>query len=314
MPELQEDKDMLEELEDDALSPFQFTDDYFSDNIADEDGSAREPARTGKRLQNKRSAAKKAARKEKMEAIEEERRILGPLHKSLKKACKQYDKKERQIRLGAKVTLADIDMETFAGAVVSLKGKCQANCLAATSCRDEGLNVLALWADGSITNIANGGAAVVFMDKSLGREETIWKEIGWQVKGHNAHIGDVEAMAIAGALETAIFIVSQQSTSRIRKVAIFSDSTEAISRCSEIWYFPIPPLDSLVRRRSHELARLGVALSLIWVPAHSGVEGNYRAHAIAKSMGKLDCPDLCQSTVSIPRSMDDVVDFGFHRE
>ncbi|KAJ0130394.1 Uncharacterized protein HZ326_26497, partial [Fusarium oxysporum f. sp. albedinis] len=148
--------------------------------------------------------------------------------------------------------LAEIDTETFAGAIMVPKAKCQARSLAI--------------------------------------------DAGWQVKGHNAHIGDVEVMNITGALEAAISVVSQQPTSSIRR------------------YFPIPPLDSLVRQRSHELVRLGVALSLIWAPGHSGVKRNCQTHATAKRMAKLDRPDLCQSIVSIPRSMDDVVDFGFHHE
>ncbi|RKL37347.1 hypothetical protein BFJ70_g6921 [Fusarium oxysporum] len=41
-------------------------------------------------------------------------------------------------------------------------------------------------------------------------------------------------MNITGALEAAISVVSQQPTSSIRRVAIFSNSREAISRCSEI--------------------------------------------------------------------------------
>ncbi|KAF5677145.1 hypothetical protein FDENT_9283 [Fusarium denticulatum] len=180
--------------------------------------------------------------------------------------------------------------------------------------QDKSLDVLTLWTDGSI-NVFDGGAAIVFMDKSLGWEQAITKEIGWQVKGHHGRTGDVKLMAIAGALEAAIAIVPQQSNSHIRRVAIFSDSgAEAIPRCSEIWHFPIPPIASLVRQRSHELVRLGVALSLIWAPGHSGIEGNYRAHNIAHCMAKLDRQDLCQGIVSIPRSTDDVVDFGFHHE
>ncbi|KAF4945523.1 hypothetical protein FGADI_11886 [Fusarium gaditjirri] len=270
----------IEELEEDLLPLFKFTEDYFSDNIAHGNGSAHRPRRTETRQQKK-----------------------------------QRQKKEKQIRQRATIApLAEIDTETFAGAIMALKAKCQARSLAVDAGRDESLDVLTLWTDGSIANVVNGDGAVVFRDKSLGREKTIWKEIGWQVKGHNAHIGDIEVLAIIGALEAAIFAASQQPTSRIGSVSIFSDLREAISRCSEIWYFPIPPLDSLVRQLSQELVRLGVALSLIWVPGHNGIEGNCRDHAIAKRMAELDRPDLCQSNVSIPRSMDVVVDFGFNRE
>lgn len=53
------------------------------------------------------------------------------------------------------------------------------------------------------------------------------------MKGHHGRTGDVELIAIVGALEAAISIVSQQSKSHIRRVAIFSDSRdEAIPRCS----------------------------------------------------------------------------------
>ncbi|KAF5724076.1 reverse transcriptase [Fusarium mundagurra] len=302
----------MPELLEEAPRPlFGFAEDYFSDNIADEDTSARDSAKYWKNQQKRATAAKKAVKKEKMKAMEEERRTKRLLRKSFRRDCKQFRKKERQGRQEATVPpLEEIDTERFAGSTVLLKSRCQAT----DAWQDKSLDVLTLWTDGSI-NTFDGGAAVVFMDKSLGWEKAIPKEIGWQVKGHHGRTGDVELMAIAGALEAAISIVSQQSNSHLRRVAIFSDSgAEAIPRCSEIRHFPIPPLDSLVRRRSHELVRLGVALSLIWVPGHSGIEGNHRAHNIAHRMAKLDRQDLCQGIVSIPRSMDDIVDFGFHHE
>ncbi|KAF5531997.1 reverse transcriptase [Fusarium mexicanum] len=306
---------MPELLEEDPQPLFGFTEDYFLDNIADEDASARGSAKYWKIQEKIATAAKKAVRKEIIKAIEEKRRTKRLLRKAFKRDCKRFRKKERQGREEATVPpFAEIDTEGFAGLTVSLKSRCQAHRLATDAWQDQSLDVLALWTDGSV-NAFDGGAAVVFMDKSLGWEQAIPREIGWQVKGHHGRTGDVELMAIAGALEAAIFIISQQSNSHIRRVAIFSDSgAEAIPRCSEIRHFPIPPLDSLVRRRSHELVQLGVALSLNWVPGHSGIEGNHRAHSIAHRMAKLDRQELCQSIVSIPRSMDDVVDFGFHHE
>ncbi|KAF5582981.1 tick transposon [Fusarium pseudocircinatum] len=306
---------MPELLEEDPRPLFGLTEDYFSDSIADEGASARESAKYWKTREKVATATKKAIKKEIMKAIEEERRTKKTLRRSFIRDCKQFRKKERQGRQEAIVPpLEEIDTERFAGSTVLLKSRCQAHHLATDAWQDKRLDVLALWTDGSI-NAFDGGAAVVFMDKSLGWEQAIPKEIGWQVKGHHGQSGDVELMAIAGALEAAISIVSQQSNSHIRRVAIFSDSgVEAIPRCSEIWHFPIPPIDSLVRQRSHELVRLGVALSLIWVPGHSGIEGNSRAHNIAHRMAKLDRQDLCQGVVSIPRSTDDVVDFGFHHE
>ncbi|KAF5571754.1 hypothetical protein FPHYL_194 [Fusarium phyllophilum] len=306
---------MPELLEEDPRPLFGFTEEYFSDNVADEDASARVSAKCWKRQEKIATAAKKIVKKETMKAKEEERRTKRLLRKSFKRDCERFRKKERQGRQEATVPLlAEIDTESFAGSIVTLKSKCQAHRLATDTWQDKSLDVLALWTDGSIIAY-DGGAAVVFMDKSFRCELAIPKEIGWQVKGHHGRTGDVELIAIAGALEVAISIVSQQSNSHIRRVAIFSDSgAEAIPRCSEIRHFPIPPIDSLVRQRSHELVRLGVALSLVWVPGHSGIEGNCRAHNIAHRMAKLDHQDLCQGIVSIPRSMDDVVDFGFNYE
>ncbi|RBA09118.1 hypothetical protein FPRO05_06255 [Fusarium proliferatum] len=306
---------MPELLEEDLQPPFNFTEDYFSDNTADKDASSRDSAKYWKKQEKLTTAAKKEMEKEIMEDMEEKRRAKRPLRKSFKRDCERFRKKERQGRQEATMPpFAEIDTERFAGSTVSLKSRCQAHHLATDAWQDKSLDVLILWTDGSV-NMFDGGAAAVLMDQSLGWEQAVLKEIGWQVKGHHGRTGDVELIAIVGALEAAISIVSQQSKSHIRRVAIFSDSRdEAIPRCSEIRHFPTPPLDSLVRQRSHELAQLGVALSLIWFPGHSGIEGNYRAHNIAHRMAKLDPQDLCQSIVSIPRSMDDVVDFGFHHE
>ncbi|VTT66529.1 unnamed protein product [Fusarium fujikuroi] len=302
---------MPELLEEDLQPLFNFTENYFSDNTADKDASSRNSAKYWKKQEKLTTAAKKEMEKEIMEDMEEKRRAKRPLRKEIATIQKE---RETGSTGSHRAPLAEIDTERFAGSTVSLKSRCRAHHLATDAWQDKSLDLLILWTDGSV-NMFDGGAAVVLMDTSLGWEQAVLKEIGWQVKGHHGRTGDVELIAIVGALEAAISIVSQQSKSHIRRVAIFSDSRdEAIPRCSEIRHFPIPPLDSLVRQRSHELVQLGVALSLIWVPCHSGIEGNYRAHYIAHRMAKLDPQDLCQSIVSIPRSMDDVVDFGFHHE
>ncbi|KAJ0155364.1 Uncharacterized protein HZ326_2431 [Fusarium oxysporum f. sp. albedinis] len=66
MPEPREGKEM-EELEEDLLSLFKFTEDYFSDNVAHENGSAHKSTRAeeAKAKGKKKSAAKEAARKRK---------------------------------------------------------------------------------------------------------------------------------------------------------------------------------------------------------------------------------------------------------
>ncbi|KAF5985047.1 hypothetical protein FBULB1_3074 [Fusarium bulbicola] len=172
---------MPERLEEDPQPLFGFTEDYFSDNIADEDASARGSAKYWKRQEKIATAAKKAVRKEIIKAIEEKRRTKRPLRKAFKRDCERFRKKERQGREEATVPpLAEIDTEGFAGLTVSLKSRCQAHRLATDAWQDKSLDVLALWTDGSV-NAFDGGAAVVFMDKSLGWEQAIPREIGWQV-------------------------------------------------------------------------------------------------------------------------------------
>lgn len=78
----------------------------------------------------------------------------------------------------------------------------------------------------------------------------------------------------------------------VRKVVIFSDSQEALSRVNQLRQHTFSQewlcdeLNSVLRKlitRSQYFGRLGISVELRWVPAHSGVEGNERADAAARS-------------------------------
>lgn len=138
MPEPREGKEM-EELEEDLLSLFKFTEDYFSDNVAHENGSAHKSTRAeeAKAKGKKSLLRRRQLEKKKKRAIVEERRTHGPLRKSFKKDCERFNKKERQIRQRATMPPpAEIDTETFAGAIMVPKAKCQARSLAIDAGRD----------------------------------------------------------------------------------------------------------------------------------------------------------------------------------
>ncbi|KAF4455134.1 hypothetical protein F53441_2454 [Fusarium austroafricanum] len=199
----------------------------------------------------------------------------------------------------ARKTLTHINSRPFPSTVIRLP-EGQSKHLPTNICEDKRRDALVPWTDRSISNVVDGGGAVVVANDQSG--ERVWEEFGWQVQEHNSHIGDIELMAIAGALEAAIRNVRKQSDAGIRSVTIFSDSIEAISRYSNIRYFPKSCIDSLVRQRAQELVELCIRLSLIWVRSHGGVERNHRAHSVAKNVA------------TIPRSVDGIVDFGFHHE
>ncbi|KAF4963958.1 hypothetical protein FSARC_8093 [Fusarium sarcochroum] len=290
--------------DEESLDPFQFLDVSLWGKA---DKATLTTCKTHTRRQNLQP--KKAKKKEKQ--INK-----ATLSKSVKKKHKRQAKAERRARKAVSATLMhrDIDTKLFPGNVVQLP-KYQAKYLVVNICNCDDEDILALWTDGSVDapgqSPQQAGAAVVYRDRATENEphRRVWKEIGWRVDGHNSHAGDVELVAIAGALEVAIAEVSGQPTANIHSVAIFSDSQEAIQRCSATCYLPIPPLERLAQQRAQQLVDLGINLFLVLVPGHSGVEGNSRAHIAAKSVAKLSRPDLCRGSVSVPRTMDDMEDF-----
>jgi ribonuclease HI len=208
-----------------------------------------------------------------------------------------------------------MDMKPFPGRVLQLP-RYQSKHFSFQLCECNDPDILTLWTDGSLSGDGKlAGAAVAYRDmaaedKSRGRD---WKDMAWKVDGHGRQIGYIELSAIAGALDIAITKVSQQTTSSIRSVFICSDSWEAIGRCQNISRIQLPPLDSLVHKRSQELVALGVSLSIVWSPGHSGIEGNSRAHIAAGAVTKSRRPDNKPEKVSDPPAVSNIRSFTFCR-
>ncbi|KAH6963923.1 hypothetical protein DER45DRAFT_535142 [Fusarium avenaceum] len=276
-----------------------------------------------------RKEAKKISRKERL-AKEAELRNLSPklqkLDKKRKKSrraaeakAKAEGKAEVERIAKAQVYAAplprDMDMKPFPGRVFQMpRYESKHFCSQLYECKDP--DVLTLWTDGSMSGDGElAGAAVAYRDmaaedKSRGRD---WKDIAWKVDGYSGHIGCIELSAIAGALDTAITKVSQETASPIRSVFICSDSLEAIGRCQNISRIQLPPLDSLVHQRAQELVALGVSLSIVWSPGHSGIQGNIRAHIAAGAVTKSGRSDEKPERVSYPPAVSNIRSFTICR-
>lgn len=130
------------------------------------------------------------------------------------------------------------------------------------------------------------GAAVVF--QADGGQD-------WQERVFPLPLKSDASTAEMAAISEGLAVALSQTLIRpagVRKVVIFSDSQEALSRVNELrqhtfsqeWLRDKP--NSVLRKlitRSQYFGRLGISVELRWVPAHSGVEGNERADAAARS-------------------------------
>ena len=133
---------------------------------------------------------------------------------------------------------------------------------------------LVLWTDGSKLDQGQVAAAVCWEDNPTGR----WREKS-EYLGKNKEIVDAELWAILEALDIA-------NTSAIGSevpVTIFCDSQKALnaiahpSTCQEYRF-----LRDLIYKRTETLHRNGHHIKLIWVPGHSEILGNEKAHVVAR--------------------------------
>lgn len=134
---------------------------------------------------------------------------------------------------------------------------------------------MTIWVDGARSKEGKAGAAAVTQDGSGG-----WKERRWHL-GTNKEVVDAELYAITEALKPGRGWRFQPET---RVINIFTDSRAALQRItkgvsSEVGQW-------LVRRiveRTENIRRASGQVTLRWVPAHSGIEGNQRADEAARS-------------------------------
>lgn len=131
------------------------------------------------------------------------------------------------------------------------------------------------------------GAAVVYQT-----DVKTWEERTFNfADGHNSKGTEMAAIAegLAVALSQVLLLDRDQSKS-IGRVIIFTDCQAAMFRIERFRCTSLAEgrlrSDPIVRKlvtRSQYLRGLGVAVEIRWVPAHSGVEGNVRADAAARS-------------------------------
>ena len=67
---------------------------------------------------------------------------------------------------------------------------------------------------------------------------------------------------------------------------VFSDSQAAVARIQHSGCGPAQALARAAIDWSHELRQRGNSITVRWTPAHSGVEGNEHADAIAKRVAE----------------------------
>jgi ribonuclease HI len=296
----------------DSSNPLELIDDSLYDEY-----TKATPAKQSKQEKRAlREVAKKRSKKEKRDKKAELRKLAAKQRKRGKKG-KKTAKTERRAKaqISAAPLPRDMDMKPFPGRVFQLP-RYQGKHFSFQLCECNDPDILTLWTDGSLSGDGKlAGAAVAYRnmaaeDKSHGRD---WKDMAWKVDGHGRQVDYIELSAIAGALDIAITKVWQQKTGSIRSVFICTDSMEAIRRCQNISRIQLPPLDSLVHKRSQELVALGVSLSIVWSPGHSGIEGNSRAHIAAGAVTKSRRTDKKPEKISNPPALSNIRSFTICR-
>lgn len=135
------------------------------------------------------------------------------------------------------------------------------------------------------------GAAVVFQADD-GQD---WQERVFSLPRESDTFA-AEMAAIAEGLAVALSQTLTQPAD-VRKVVVFSDCQEALSRVNELRQRTFSEewlqseLNLVLRKlvtRSQYFSKIGISVELRWVPAHSGVEGNIRADRAARSAAQDD--------------------------
>ena len=134
---------------------------------------------------------------------------------------------------------------------------------------------LVLWTDGSKLDQGQVAAAVCWEDNFTG----CWKEKS-EYLGKNKKIGDAELWAILMALD----IASKMGIGCDIPVMIFCDSQKALNTIVRpSIYHEYRFVRDLIYKRIEELQSNGHPIKLLWVPGHSGILGNEKAHIVARN-------------------------------
>lgn len=134
---------------------------------------------------------------------------------------------------------------------------------------------LIFWTDGSKLDQSNAGAAVCWKDKRLDR----WKNRSFYLE-KNKEILDAELWAISEAL----VVVTKEIPNAKIPITVFCGLQKALTT---IQHAPAKRenrhLRGLIYDKARELYEKGHPLEIRWIPAHSDITGNDKAHLAAKS-------------------------------
>ena len=127
-----------------------------------------------------------------------------------------------------------------------------------------------IWTNGSRMEEGAVGVAIVW------KKEEEWKGKG-QYIGRNKGVFDAETFAVLEAVRTF-----DRKREGGQHYSIFSDSQVALARVQHDRTGPAQALAKEAIQISESLARRGNTVTIRWVPARLGVEGNEQADALAK--------------------------------
>ena len=132
-----------------------------------------------------------------------------------------------------------------------------------------------LWTDGSRLETGRCGSAISYQN-SQGE----WQGKGIAI-GDRKEIFDAELIAILEALKLAKKEAQKRDFS-YKRIAIFSDSQQAIRRCQNDEKGPGQDLAIQIIAETDYLTDLGLSVNLKWVPVHKDIIGNENADKLAK--------------------------------
>ncbi|TGO43518.1 hypothetical protein BHYA_0001g01470 [Botrytis hyacinthi] len=144
---------------------------------------------------------------------------------------------------------------------------------------------LVLWTDGSGNESSDCGIGIAYHSSKF-----VWEDISWRIRGQiSTYL--LEMYAIVRALEMGWDMCRNQGAERKpSKIVIYSDCSGALGlfdqfrnslkRLGKLTYAEQLIVPGIIA--SEALNVLEVEVELRYVPAHSGVQGNVRAHRAAK--------------------------------
>lgn len=152
---------------------------------------------------------------------------------------------------------------------------------------------MTLWTDGAFNEkraVDRQDAAAIIELPKLGAE---YRGVGYTIEaGYMASPVGPELFAIAEALRLTLNKISYRTaaaeSSRLVKLRIFCDSTAAIYRVRDYHLLPkdqpreYESILGPIMKQSAVLSGLGCKVSLEWVPSKAKVNGNLRAHNLAR--------------------------------